>query len=61
MREDELAVLINELNVVMTPIRSLIGRLPYHDKIDPKLEKELRAASEGLKYQRKQIRKMQRT
>lgn len=58
-REDELAAVINLLRDAMSPIRSAIGRLPYRP-LPERDERRLREASAKLKYERKQIRKMQR-
>jgi hypothetical protein len=58
-REKSLASMIERLHRDMAPIRSAIGRIPY-EKPKPRDEATLRECSEELKYERKQIRKMQR-
>lgn len=58
-REETLASMIERLRLAMAPIRSAIGYIPY-DKYTEGDEAKIRAASRRLKYERKQIRKMQR-
>ena len=58
-RQDSLASMIERLHHAMAPIRSAIGTIPY-GKVSPRDEKTLRAVSAAMKYERKQIRKMQR-
>lgn len=57
-REKDLAAEIDRLHKAMAPIRRAIGRLPYQPA-GKRDDKALRHASKRLKYERKQIRKMQ--
>ena len=58
-RERALADEIDRLHEAMAPIRSCIGHFPYED-VGERDEQAIRKASADLKYERKQIRKMQR-
>jgi hypothetical protein len=58
-REARLALYITALHDAMAPIRSQIGKIPY-GSVAPRDEVILRDVSKRLKYERKQLRKMQR-
>ena len=58
-RQESLASMIERLHRDMAPIRSAIGKIPY-GKVSARDEATLRKVSDEMKYERKQIRKMQR-
>lgn len=57
VRQSHLAQLLDEIDDAMKPIRSHIGRL-VHDPIPDAQERDLRAASAALQYERRQLKKM---
>lgn len=60
-RAQALAVEIERLGAVMQPIRREIGRIAWsEDSFPPDMEANLRAVSQQIQYERKQLKKMLR-
>lgn len=56
-RERDIAAALDRLRVAMEPIRSLRGRVLW-EPMPSEQERALRAVSEALQYERKQLKKM---
>lgn len=58
-RIDQIERLLGSIDVAMRRLRSHIGRL-VHEPLPSNHEEKLRATSQGLQYERRQLKKMRR-
>jgi hypothetical protein len=59
-REATIRTLLHEITQAMKPLRSAIGKLVFRDDEACRHEDDLRAVSQRLQYERKQLNKMLR-
>lgn len=59
-RQAALGSILDQIDDVMVPLRSHIGRLIW-EPVQQELETRLREVSTGLQYERRQLKKMRRS